>query len=146
MATDGALEVLRDMRRLTALVTRSDEQLEAQIGGLNALVRFLTATVDMPPVRILGDILIAPDPPADSDTPPIITILQVALIAPHGVGLVFWSPAAQARAQAHPDGIEGEAANFFKPYEALGLRGRRIVHAYFADLHKHVDMVLRGKE
>jgi hypothetical protein len=49
MATGGVSEVLRDMRRLTALVKRSDEQLEARVRALNDLVRFLSATVAPPP-------------------------------------------------------------------------------------------------
>jgi hypothetical protein len=58
------------------LLKHYDEKLEARIGGLNDLVRFLCATVEMPPMKVLGDMVIAPDPPADSDKPPIVTILQ----------------------------------------------------------------------
>ena len=146
MATDGLSEVLSDMRRLTAMITRSNEQLEAQICGLNALVRFLTATVEMPPMTVLGDVVVAPDPPVDGDKPQSVTILQVALIAPHGVGLVFWSPEARDRAEAHPDGLEGVAATYFTPYDALEPRQRRIVHAYLTDLHERTEAELGGRE
>jgi hypothetical protein len=61
------------MRRLTALLKQSDEQIEARVQGLNDLVRFLTATVEMPPIKILGAVLIAPDAPAAGDQTQTVT-------------------------------------------------------------------------
>src|SRR5262245_47856384 len=135
MAHDGVSEILRDMRRLTASLKQFDEQLEARVLGLNDLVRFLTATVEMPPIKVLGDMVIVPDPPADGDQPQPVTILRVALIAPHGVGVVLWSPEARDQAAAHSDGLEGVAGNNFTPYDALGARLRRIVNSYLIELH-----------
>ena len=144
MANDGVSEVLRDMRRLTALLKQSDEQIEARVRGLNDLVRFLSATVEMPQMKVLGDVVIAPDPPVDSNKPQAVTILQIALIAPHGVGIVFWSSEARERADAHPDGLEGVAALYFTPYAALNARLRRIVHAHFSELQERAEAELRG--
>jgi hypothetical protein len=113
MATDPASEILRDMRRLTTWLRQNEEGSEARVRALNDLVRFLAATVEMPPIRVLGDVVIAPVPPVDSDKPQTVTILQIALIAPHGVGVVFWTPEARDRAEAHPDGLAGVAADYF---------------------------------
>jgi hypothetical protein len=146
MANDGVLEILHDMCRLTTWLKQSDEQTEARVRALNVLVRFLTATVEMPPIKVLGDMVIAPDPPAHSDQPQTVTILQIALIAPHGLGVVFWSPEARDRAEAHPDGLEGVAANYFTPYDGLEARHRRIVNAYLSELHDRVAAELGGPE
>jgi hypothetical protein len=146
MANDGALEVLHDMRRLTAWLKQRDELTEARVHGLNDLVRFLTATVEMPRLQVLGDMVVAPEPPVDGDKPQTVTILQMALIAPHGVGVVFWSPEAQDRAKAHTEGLEGVAVNYFTPYDGLEARHRRIVNAYLSDLHARVEAELRGRD
>jgi hypothetical protein len=146
MATDAVSEVLRDMRRLTAWSRQADEGTEARVQGLNDLVRFLAATVAMPPIKVLGDMVIAPDPPVDSEKPQTITMLQIALIAPHGIGIVFWSEAAREHASEYADGLERLAAHYFTRYDELEPRLRRIVHAYLPQLHALAEATLRGPE
>lgn len=146
MTTDGAADVLRALRRVTACQKHADEQCEARVQGLKDLIRSLSETGGARPMMVLGDLVAAPDLPADGDQPQDFPILQIALVAPHGVGVVVWSPEARERADRHSKGLAGVAAEYFAPYEGLKPRQRRIVHAYLADLQESAEAALAGGE
>jgi hypothetical protein len=141
MATAEMVEILRALRRLTAWLRLADEQTEARVRALNDLVRALP-DVTSPPLTILGDFMaeIEPEVVYDRAHPP--EVLQCALIAPFGIGVVTWDRKACDRAQTHPGGFEAAARENFAPYDALKLYLRRIVHAHLNGLWERAKQKL----
>lgn len=110
-------KMVERLRRLDGQIRHAREQSEARVLEFNGLIRQLGAAGCVGPVVLLGRLLhryeYTPGAgPSDSEQ-----VVQAALSATFGFGVIMWNSEEYARLAALPDGPEAEAQLYYRPFD-----------------------------